>query len=256
MDKIRHYLLIIIASVICLVLSVPVFADGLSDNEVSGNFISDNEASDKAVVSDEIPAVLRSDVPAVDATGHTVDQIENSTTFYVVSDNRLYLILSAVSADDLGSISANVVSINEVLNDEKKDIADINIRLSEADNRNAEYQTEVKERLLDIAASLSMDVVQHISSVSADSVSPDNITVSVNNVLSSDTVSAGSISLNVVVSGNTVSAASISSGDIDALGNNTGSYLKPIFYAIVACAVGIWCLLAVQVERLFFGRLH
>ncbi len=165
LEKYRIYIEILIVSILFFIVAVPVWGKGISDN----NTLSENN---EITISGEDTSVSFDRSFEIDASGHSVDQVEKNTTLYVVSQNKLYLVLSAVSVDELSAISNNIISINEVLNDQAEDIRNLKLFISRNSTRDAEYQEKVETYLHSLNESVSMAQV---------GVSDDRI-VSINNI--------------------------------------------------------------------------
>ena len=177
--------------------------------------------------------------------------------------------------DLLDMLSSNSISINEALNEQRLLIDSIKEQLSKDSKRDSSYQKEIKQYLVAITSSLSVDLARSVSaddihvnvnidtvsssSVSEDAVSDDSVSeneayeyISTNR-LYFDGCSADSIP--VKLSSDevlTVSVSNISGNEI----TSATEYLRNIFYVLVIMAVFLAMITAMMIEQIFFKRLH
>lgn len=240
-------------------------------------------------IEDIIPAakpvepVLKSDEPNEDEPEQEAEPeiIEYSvkTEAESSSPSSDFIALSASSNkalyDLLDCLSANSISINEALNEQRILIEGIKEQLSKDSKRDSSYQKEIKQYLVAITSSLSVDLARSISAddihvnVTVDSVSSSSVS---GDTVSDDAVSEDDINENlsanrlyiagassdyvpVKLSSNevlTVSVSNVSGNDI----SSSAEYLRNIFYVLIIMAVFLAMITAMMIEQIFFKRLH
>ena len=177
--------------------------------------------------------------------------------------------------DLLDCLSANSISINEALNEQRILIEGIKEQLSKDSKRDSSYQKEIKQYLMAITSSLSVDLARSISAddihvnVTVDSVSSSSVS---GDTVSDDTVSEDGIDENlsanrlyiagassdlipVKLSSDevlTVSVSNVSGNDI----SSSAEYLRNIFYVLIIMAIFLAMITAMMIEQIFFKRLH